>query len=279
MPSARAVCDEPVEILERAERRLDRRVPAVLVADRPRAADVVRLRRERVVLALPKRAPDRMNRRQIHDVEAELGDARQTASRRRRTCRGRPPPSAETSRTRRRSARARDRPYRQLAAIAREIGRARCSRASARESRRRARAATRFSTVVLRRSSSTFAVITSDARVALERVLRAAVFARAARLRAARGSRPTPASTFFLSSERHVLNRSVHASTVNVQRPMRSAVNAPYHRSVSKSKFIGVARPVVVARTLVEHARGELRRGLRLMMSAPTDTMSPDDRA
>ena len=55
------------------------RVAAVLVADRPRAADVVGLGVERVVLAFAERAADRMDRRQIDDVEAELRDARQRA--------------------------------------------------------------------------------------------------------------------------------------------------------------------------------------------------------
>ncbi len=46
-------------------------------ADRPRAADVARLRPLGVVAALAVRHADRMDRREVEDVEAELGEARQ----------------------------------------------------------------------------------------------------------------------------------------------------------------------------------------------------------
>jgi hypothetical protein len=51
--------------------------PAFLPADRPRAADVALLRRLGVVPALAVRLPDRVDRRQVEDVEAEVGEARQ----------------------------------------------------------------------------------------------------------------------------------------------------------------------------------------------------------
>ena len=69
--------DEPIEILERPERRLDRGMAAVLISDRPWASNIIRLRCERVVLALAEAAANRMNRRQIHDIESKLGDPRQ----------------------------------------------------------------------------------------------------------------------------------------------------------------------------------------------------------
>ena len=49
--SARRV-HEPIEVGERAEGRVDRRVSALFIADRPRTADVVRSGVERVVLSL-----------------------------------------------------------------------------------------------------------------------------------------------------------------------------------------------------------------------------------
>jgi len=72
-----AALDEPVEVVDRAERRIDRVVAAELGADRPRAARVALLRAQRVVLPLSVRRPDRVDRREIDDVEAELGELRQ----------------------------------------------------------------------------------------------------------------------------------------------------------------------------------------------------------
>src|SRR5207253_7071713 len=67
--AARAL-DEPVEVVEGAELRVDRRVAALRAADRPGTARVAEPRRERVVLALAVRAPDRVDGRQVDDVEA-----------------------------------------------------------------------------------------------------------------------------------------------------------------------------------------------------------------
>ncbi len=69
--------DEAVEVLHRAEPRIDRIVAAVLAPDRPRAPGIVGARHERVVLPLAIRDADRMNRREIHRIEPELGDARE----------------------------------------------------------------------------------------------------------------------------------------------------------------------------------------------------------
>src|SRR5206468_4802926 len=65
------------EVVEGAERRLDRGVSPVLVPDRPRTSDVVGLRARSVVLALAKRSSDGVNRRQVNDVEAKARDAGQ----------------------------------------------------------------------------------------------------------------------------------------------------------------------------------------------------------
>src|SRR4029453_7950376 len=69
--------DEPAKVVERSETRMDRGVPALFRPDRPRAAEVVRIRGERVVPALALRAADGMDRGQVQRVEAELGAVRE----------------------------------------------------------------------------------------------------------------------------------------------------------------------------------------------------------
>jgi hypothetical protein len=69
--------DEALEVVQRAELRVHGGVAALLGADRPRAARVVRPGLERVVRPLAVRAADRMDRRQVEHVEAELGEARE----------------------------------------------------------------------------------------------------------------------------------------------------------------------------------------------------------
>src|SRR5207249_8739662 len=71
--------DEAVEVRERAELGGDGVVAALLCADRPGAAGVALLRRQRVVAALAAAAANRVDRRQVDDVEAELGELRQHA--------------------------------------------------------------------------------------------------------------------------------------------------------------------------------------------------------
>src|SRR6476660_5515847 len=66
--------DKMIEIVQAAERRLDRRMTAGLAADRPGAAGTVGERSERVVGPLAIRVADRMNRREVHDVEAEVAN-------------------------------------------------------------------------------------------------------------------------------------------------------------------------------------------------------------
>ena len=73
---------------------------------------------ERVVASLPEAGADRMNRREVDHVEAEVGDARQLGARlaeRAAPVARRDRRSAETSRTTRRSVPARDRPRRDAA--------------------------------------------------------------------------------------------------------------------------------------------------------------------
>ena len=99
--------DEPAEVVERAELGMDRVVPAFVRTDGVDAADVAGRGLQRVVLALAVGAPDRMDRREVEDVEAELTSRKAASRSRRRRCRGasdRPIASAGTSRTRPRSA-------------------------------------------------------------------------------------------------------------------------------------------------------------------------------
>ena len=71
--------DEPAEIVERAELRMDRVVPALLAADRVGAAEIAGRRRQRVVAALAVLLADRMDRREIEDVETHLADIGEAA--------------------------------------------------------------------------------------------------------------------------------------------------------------------------------------------------------
>ncbi len=63
--------DERVEVLDGAEVRMDRRVSAIRPADRPGHARVVGSGARHVVRPLAERRPDRVDRRQVEDVEAE----------------------------------------------------------------------------------------------------------------------------------------------------------------------------------------------------------------
>src|SRR5256885_15334301 len=56
---------------------MDRLVPALGTSEGPRLADVVGAGVQSVVLALARRAADRMEGRQVHDVEPELSHVRQ----------------------------------------------------------------------------------------------------------------------------------------------------------------------------------------------------------
>ena len=68
--------DERVEVLPGPQLRVQRVVAAALVADRVRAAGVAGLGDERVVAPLAVRVPDRVDGREVQDVEAELGQPR-----------------------------------------------------------------------------------------------------------------------------------------------------------------------------------------------------------
>jgi hypothetical protein len=70
-----------VEVVERAELRVHRGVATCAAADRPRTADVVGTGGRRIIRALAIRGADRMDRREIDDVEAELGDVVEPAFR------------------------------------------------------------------------------------------------------------------------------------------------------------------------------------------------------
>src|SRR5260370_11478139 len=67
-----------VEIVEGSERRFDGRVAAVRAPDRPWASGPRAGGRQLVIGTLAIRAPDRMNRRQVDNVEAHRANLRQT---------------------------------------------------------------------------------------------------------------------------------------------------------------------------------------------------------
>ena len=105
--------DEAIEVVERAEPRLDRGVAALLGANRPRAARIVRRRRQRVVAALAEAAADRdesaADRATSKPIDAIVRQQRGRLARTWRCAPDRSRPSAGTSRTTRRTARARAR--------------------------------------------------------------------------------------------------------------------------------------------------------------------------
>ena len=69
--------EEMVEVLERAEGRVDGGVASLLAPDRPGTAHIVGGGRERVVAPLAVRVPDRVHRRQVENVEGHGGDTGQ----------------------------------------------------------------------------------------------------------------------------------------------------------------------------------------------------------
>src|SRR5213594_1348697 len=76
-PEAPRGLDEPVEVLESAKVWMDGGVAAVGTADRPRAARIAGGRDEGVVAPLAVSPPDRVDGRQVDDVEAHRRGARQ----------------------------------------------------------------------------------------------------------------------------------------------------------------------------------------------------------
>ena len=171
---------------------LDRGVAALLAADRPRAARVAGLGGQRVVAALAVREPDRVDRREVDDVEAEVGelgqlllDALEPAPRAREEL----VPGAEA-----RQLAGRRRPRASGRAASARSGRARSRRAP---SSRRASA-----------PSSSAAPSSSS----LSRSF-------------------CPASTLRRSSSRHDAMRSTQASIVHSQRPQPVDVERPGQRS------------------------------------------------
>ena len=67
-------CEQPAEVLERAEARMHGLVSAFAAADRPGTSGIVRRGAGAVVGALALDFADRMDRRQIEDIEAHRGD-------------------------------------------------------------------------------------------------------------------------------------------------------------------------------------------------------------
>ena len=69
--------DQAAKILRRAERRMNRVVPALDATDGIGAAGIVWPGRKRVVATLAVGRADRMDRREVEDIEAHVADARQ----------------------------------------------------------------------------------------------------------------------------------------------------------------------------------------------------------
>ena len=73
--------DEAIEVLDRAEPRFDGHVPALVRSDRPRAPRIARAGRQRIVRPLAEAAADRVDRRQVEDVEPHRRDVGQPRGR------------------------------------------------------------------------------------------------------------------------------------------------------------------------------------------------------
>src|SRR5690606_30514249 len=73
-PETPRVRAERTKLVQRAESRVHALVAAFGGADRPWRAGVVRTGVQAIVRPFAARSTDRMNRRQIHDVETELRD-------------------------------------------------------------------------------------------------------------------------------------------------------------------------------------------------------------
>src|SRR5205085_4732936 len=69
--------DKRAKIRGRAERGMDRRVPTLLRADRPRASDVFRAGYQRVVGPLAPFAADGVDGWEVKDIETHCRDIRQ----------------------------------------------------------------------------------------------------------------------------------------------------------------------------------------------------------
>src|ERR1035441_8031340 len=64
--------NEALEVVDRSKIRMNLLVPTIIRPNGPRAAKIALYRLWRIIAPLPKFPPDRMNRRQIHDVEAQF---------------------------------------------------------------------------------------------------------------------------------------------------------------------------------------------------------------
>src|SRR5439155_18256041 len=68
---------EPEEVVLGSEARLDGQMAALFGSNRPGTARIVRARSEAVVRPLAEAAADRVNRRQVDDVESQIRDGRE----------------------------------------------------------------------------------------------------------------------------------------------------------------------------------------------------------
>src|SRR5688572_9442948 len=73
----RGALHQRAEIVQRSQLGMDRFMAALFGTNRPRASDIVRVRCEGAILALPISAPDRMDRPQVKNVETHFRDSGQ----------------------------------------------------------------------------------------------------------------------------------------------------------------------------------------------------------
>ena len=262
MPSSRVRATKARKSVHRAELRVDGVVPALGAADRPRGADLVgpdvggvaagELRRVRTLAVHPA---DRVDRRQVDDVEAHARRSPAGGPARWRTCRAWPcrrrpdPPTAGRTRTRSRTGAVARSTQTSWSGVAVTSSRTGCS------CRYRCRDAVKAG--AMRAVSSSDGVAQRGGRggegvpVLVVGVLGATrSSSRAPSSRSlARSSAPWPASTFTSTAWCHVASGSLHASTRKVQRPSRSGTTVASQRSGSGAELRhpdqrGSARPV-----------------------------------
>src|ERR1700722_10176264 len=72
---------QAAKVVQTAERRMEGVVPAFAAADRIRTSDIVWLALQAVVFAFAILAPNRMNRREVEDIESHVANRGQSGDR------------------------------------------------------------------------------------------------------------------------------------------------------------------------------------------------------
>ena len=254
---------------------MDGVVAAGLVADRPRGAGIAGRGAQRVVRALAVGQADRVDRRQVEDVEAELGqrrqlllDALQPAPRAREQLIPGAEPRPQPVDLERAAA---GRPRSALAALA-SAGR---RRAAPRRARRRARPT---------RSATSSATSPARARSASDPRRRRPPRRPAEQqhpLGELTGEVVLAGGDLALELVRQVPNASVNAWIVYSQRPIRSTVNSPRQRTPPRwasSRGSSLSCQSPLARAAVARRATRIRSWPSRNASTSTRTVSPTQR-